>query len=146
MKSSKKSGGSAKLASTHSIQIVFVDSNGTKTNGPSIVPTQKTRRPRKLDDGSWSRDQTIRRFCRYLSREDNDGLEATIRALNRLDCWELAVDRLRAGPSPNIAKGRALLSFWLTFGLHSIPQGMREALPHLIDTFKYLLPPIGERI
>jgi hypothetical protein len=44
------------------------------------------------------------------------------------------------GPSPNIAKGCALLLFWNIYGLHSIPKGLREDLPHLVGVFKYLLP------
>jgi hypothetical protein len=98
-----------------------------------------------LDDKTWNEDQTVRGFCRYLQSGDSAGLEATIRALNRLDCWCRAVNRLMIGPSPNVAKGRALLSFWNNYGLHSIGRGLKEDLPHLIDAFKYLLPPyMGE--
>jgi hypothetical protein len=64
-----------------------------------------------------------------------------MRALDRLDCWPLAVDQLLVGRSPNIVKGCALLSFWNNYGLYSIPQGLRENLPHLVDAFKHLLPP-----
>lgn len=64
-----------------------------------------------------------------------------MRAMNRLNCWREAVDRLITGPSPNLAKGRALLSFWNTYGLYSIPSGLREDMPHLVDAFRYLLPP-----
>jgi hypothetical protein len=102
---------------------------------------QKPRRTRKLDDTDWNQDQTIRRFCLYLQTEDSAGLEAVVRALDRLDCWRRAVDQLMSGPSPNIAKGRALISFWYTYGLHSVGRGLREDLPHLVDAFKYLLSP-----
>jgi hypothetical protein len=134
----------AKLA-THApgkqIQIVSVDPNGTTTEGPLIVLPQKPRQMRKLDDATWNQDQTIRRFCRYLQNDDSAGLKATFRALNRLDCWPRAVDQLMTGPSPNVKKGCALLSFWITYGLQSAPRGLRENLPHLVDAFKYLLPP-----
>lgn len=106
-----------------------------------MLPPKKPGRIRKLDDGAWNQDQTIRRFCKYLQREDSTGLEATIRALNRLDCWTMAVDQLMTGPSPSEAKGRALLSFWNTFGLHSIGRGLRQDLHHIVDAFKYLLTP-----
>ena|SRR5664280_1341023 len=139
-KRTRRNGGSAKLAAQPSIQIVFVGQNGKTTNGPLIVTSQEPRRIRKLDDAAWNEDQTTRRFCRYLQSGDSTGLEATLRALNRLDCWCRAVDQLITGPSPNIAKGCALLSFWNTYGLHSIPKGLREDLPHLVDVFKYLLP------
>src|SRR5271157_3825312 len=83
------------------IQIVFVDSNGTKTNGPLIEIPQTRVRKRKLDDTAWNQDQTVRRFCKYLQNGDSAGLEAVVRALNRLDCWRQAVDQLMIGPSPN---------------------------------------------
>ncbi len=35
----------------------------------------------------------------------------------------------------------ALLSFWLTYGLHSIPRALKENLVHLVDVFAHLLPP-----
>jgi hypothetical protein len=95
---------------------------------------------RKLEDAAWNRNQTIRRFCRYLQNGDSTGLEATLRALNQLDCWRQAVGQLMTGPSPNITKGCALLSFWNTYGSHSIPSGLRKDLPRLVDALKYLLP------
>jgi len=124
------------------IQIVFVGTNGETTKGPSLIlPPPTSRRMRKVGDETWSQDQTVRRFCRYLQRQDSTGLEAAIRALNRLDCWRRAIDQLLVGPSPNETKGRALLSFWNTYGLHSIGRGLKADLPRIIDAFKYLLPP-----
>jgi hypothetical protein len=64
-----------------------------------------------------------------------------MRALDRLHCWREAVDQLMTGPSPNKAKGCALLSFWNTYGFHSIPRGLGNDLPHVVDALKYLLPP-----
>ncbi len=64
-----------------------------------------------------------------------------MRAFDRLHCWRQAVAELMTGPSPNVAKGCALLSFWNTYGLHSVGRGLRDDLPHLVDAFKYLLPP-----
>lgn len=40
-KNTRRNAGNAKLATPPSIQIVFVDPNGTKTNGPSIVLPKK---------------------------------------------------------------------------------------------------------
>src|SRR5271157_1198533 len=137
----KRSCGSANQATPHSIQIVFVDPNGTTTNGPLMDTPQKQGRTRTLDDAAWNQGQTIRRFCRYLQSEDSAGLEAAARAMNRLDCWRSAVDQLKTGPSPNIVKGRALLSFWNEYGLYSVGRGMKGDLPQIIDAFKYLLPP-----
>ena len=140
-KNTRRTDDSAKLATPFSIQIAFVDPNGKSTKGPLIVPPRKPVRIQKLDDTVWNQDQAIRRFCRYFHSGRSTDLEATLRALNRLNCWREAVDQLMTGPSPNIAKGCALLSFWNTYGLHSIPRGLSEDLPHLVDAFKYFLPP-----
>lgn len=145
IKDAKWSDDSANLAGPHSFQVVFVDTNGTKTNGPLIEMSQKPERRRKLDDAAWSRDQTIHLFCKHLQSEDCDGLEAAMRAMSRLDCWCSAIDALRAGPSPNIERGLSLLSFWNDYGAYSVGRGLKEGLSHLVDTFKYLLPPyLGE--
>jgi hypothetical protein len=123
------------------IQVVFVDQNGRTTDGPLIELHQKQGRVRKLDDRVWNQEQTIRRFNLYLESADTAGPESVLRALNRLDCWRVAIDQLMTGPSPNVKKGKALLSFWNTYGLHSIGRGLKHELPHLIDAFRYLLPP-----
>ena len=123
------------------IQIMFVDKDGTSTNGPLLTPPLQAAKRRKLDDEKWSREQTIRRFRQFLRSQDRDGLEATIRALNRHDCWRTALDSLKQGPSPNREMGEALLSFWFTYGLYSIPMAMKENLPQLVDAFRYFLPP-----
>jgi hypothetical protein len=94
-----------------------------------------------FDDKAWDKNQCIHEFCGFLERRNSHGLEAAMRALNRLNCWREAISQLMIGPSPNLAKGLALLSFWYTYGLHSVGRGLREDLPHLVDAFKYLLPP-----
>jgi hypothetical protein len=132
---------SANPAAPPSIHMVFVDSNGMTTNGALIEILQEPERKRKLDHAAWNQEQTIRRFCRYLQSEDSAGLEAAVLALNRLDCWRSAVNQLMAGPSPNRMTGCALLSFWNTYGLYSVGRGLRGDLPHLVDAFRYLLPP-----
>lgn len=125
---------------TSRIRVRFGDGK-SDVKEPIEVLCQEPGTPRQYDDADWNQDQTIRRFCKYLQSRNDTGLEAVVRALNRHDCWCRAVDRLRIGPSPNLAKGRALLSFWYTYGLHSIGRGLRDDLPHLVDAFKYLLPP-----
>ncbi len=138
-KKKKKSGSGANPLTSPSVQIVFVDTDGKRTNGPLIEPCQKP--IRKLNDADWNQIQTVERFHKYLQTGDSDGLDATVKALNRHNCWRAAIDGLVTGPSPNRPKGIALLSFWKTYGLHSIPRGMTEDLHCLIDAFKYLLPP-----
>ena len=137
----KRDGARAQGATPPNIQVVFVDPNGTTTSGPLIVLPQKSVRRPTFNDAAWTQDQTISRFYKYLRNGNGAGLEATVRALNRLDCWPQAVDQLMTGYSPNIPTGRALLSFWNTYGLYSIPRGLRENMPLLVDAFRYLLPP-----
>jgi hypothetical protein len=122
------------------IQIVFVGANGKSTNGPLIVPPTKIRKLPELKDEVWTRDQAIRRFQMYLRKPQKDGLEAAMRALTRHDCWRAALDKLRNGPGPDPAMAAALLSFWFTYGLHSIPRALKENLVHLVDVFAHLLP------
>lgn len=130
-----------KVSASPDIQIMFGDPNGMSVKGPLVEMSQAPKQRRKYDDATWNQDQTIRRFCRYLQSRNDAGLDASIRALNRLDCWRRAVDQLQIGPSPNLGKGLALLSFWNTYGLHSVGRGLRDDLPHLIDALKYFLPP-----
>jgi len=92
-----------------------------------------------MSDGT--RPKTICEFATYLELRDRDGIEASIRAMNRLDCWCEAIDGLIVGPRPNVKRGRALLSFWNDYGLHSVPSGLRENLFHFVDALRYLLPP-----
>lgn len=122
------------------IQIRFVDPDGNTTDGPLIVPS-KDRPIRQLDDTTWNKDQTVQRFHEFLQNRDTDGLKAAMRALSRNDCWCEALGRLKTGSSPNNELGQALLSFWMTFGAYSIPRALKEDLVHLVDAFRFLLPP-----
>ncbi|WP_150133275.1 hypothetical protein [Granulicella sibirica] len=61
--------------------------------------------------------------------------------MNRLRCWAAAVEQFAVGPSPEVDKGNALLFFWFTYGLWSIPRGLKGDLPCLVDAFRHLLPP-----
>jgi hypothetical protein len=124
-----------------SFQIQFVGPDGTTTKGPLLVPSDGPARVRAFGEERWDQAQTVRRFAGYLERRDRDGLEASIRAMNRLDCWCEAIGGLTVGPRPNVVKGRALLSFWNDYGLHSVPRGLRENLFHFVDALTYLLPP-----
>jgi hypothetical protein len=92
---------------------------------------------------TWIHDrrEILRRFPEILLRADRDELEAIIRALNQHDCWHEAVGNLCTGASPNKEMGDALISFWYTYGLWSIPRGLKENIFLLADAFKYLMPP-----
>ena len=64
-----------------------------------------------------------------------------MRAMNRLSCWAAAIEQFAVGPSPDVERGNASLSFWFTYGLWSIPRGLKGDLPCLVDAFRHLLPP-----
>ena len=97
---------------------------------------------RKLNDAAWTQDQAIRKVRRCLQSGDDDGLRVMMRAFNRFHCWREAIDKLKTGPSPNKAKGGALISFWNDlWHVQYSRRGLGDDLPHLVDAFKYLLPP-----
>jgi len=93
----------------------------------------------QFDDKAWDQNQCIREFHRFLQSRDNDGLEAAMRALDRLNCWREALSHLMTGASPNEVVGRALLWFWISYGFH-IASSLKGDLV-LVDAFKHLLPP-----
>jgi hypothetical protein len=88
---------------------------------------------------AWDKDQCIHEFRRLLEHRDSQGLEAAMRALDRLGCWREALSRLTTGTSPNEVVGRALLWFWISYGFH-VGSSLKGD-PILVDVFKYLLPP-----
>ncbi|HLJ87089.1 MAG TPA: hypothetical protein VKZ53_09710 [Candidatus Angelobacter sp.] len=123
------------------IQVIFVDPQGTKSNGSLLTLSSNYRKIRALNDAKWDKPQTLKRFIESLQSRDKDGLEAAIRALNRHNYWRESLAQLRTVQNRNGQLGNALLSFWITYGSYSIPRALKEDLVHLIDTFKFLLPP-----
>ena len=118
------------------------DSDGTETNGPVIEVPSSTgkRRLRRFDHAQWTKNEALVRFKRYLFRQDANGLEAAMRALDRLNCWSDALRQLRLN-RPAEKHGQILVSFWIQHGLSSIPMGLRDDLPDLIDTMRRFLKP-----
>ena len=125
------------------IQINWVDPDGNCQIPPTSfnTPPPRSKSDRKLNHESWSGDESIRRFCRYVQSNDDAGLSASFQALDRLKCWPEALDALKKGRRPNVEKGKKMLSLWNTYGLHSIPTQLRNDLPRLVDLLDYLLPP-----
>jgi len=63
-----------------------------------------------------------------------------MRALDRLNCWREALSQLiTSTTSPNETMGRALLSFWISYGFHIAPALKGDLI--LVDAFKHLVPP-----
>jgi hypothetical protein len=119
------------------IRVMFRGPNGEMTEGPEIVPSEEP--PRQFDDKASDKNQCIHEFRGFLERRDSHGLEAAMRALDRLNCWREAFSQLMTGTSPNEAVGRALLSFWISYGFHIASSLQGDLI--LVDAFKYLLPP-----
>jgi hypothetical protein len=122
-------------------QIVFVAQNGEKTNGPLIESPKDPGPVCELNHETWTKDLTCDKFVEFLQNGGAGGPEAMIRALNRHNCWCEALARLKTGQSPNQKLGCFLVSFWITYGISSIPKALKENLVELIEAFKFLLPP-----
>jgi len=131
------------LKNEFKIQVVYAGADGTQTNGPLIVvPKSKRRRLRKFNDAEWTTSQATARFKRYLFRNDVVGLQAAMRALDRLDCWVAAVRQLQLR-RPTNKHACILVDFWIQHGLSSIPMGLRDNMPDLIDAFRRIVTPYG---
>jgi hypothetical protein len=93
-------------------------------------------------ENSWDEARCLEEFAAYFRREsdDRDGIEAVRDAMNHLDCWPQCVAQLSCWPHPDAALATALMSFWNTYGLWSIPRGLRENLPIFVDALKCHLP------
>jgi len=84
---------------------------------------------------------TIERFCTDLEHPNHDNTIAIIRALNRHKCWPAGIREFVERPGERSKKAHALLSFWFTYGLHSIPRSLKKDLYIFTDAFKSLFPP-----
>lgn len=120
------------------VQIVFVDSDGTTTNGPRIVPQKPGR---KLNHSEWDEAKAVQRFCWYLSRQDMVGVEAAVDALLRLNRLGKAFTDCERGRTPNETKVKTLLNLWNSHGLWRIPRELKDSLYLFIDAIRYFAPP-----
>ena len=129
----------------------FVIKDGAKTKSRHPTMTSQNRRHLR-SKGTWesrTRDDSeigtvrdaIRRFREDVVTGDHHRLEETMRAVGRLECWAQATAHFSDGPEPDTEKAGVLLSFWFTYGLQSIPAGLKEDLVCLVDAFRKLLPP-----
>ena len=118
------------------IQIIFVSPNGDTENGPLLKLSDEP--PRVFDDAVWDCTRCISEFLKFIKAEDNDGLEAAMRAMDRLNCWHDAFECLMAEDNSGFDIGKALRAFWVTYGFH-IADSMK-ADPILLDAMRALLP------
>ena len=120
------------------LQINFVTDTGATTKLISL-PVQKIRR--KLDHTEWDRDESVRKFLWYLSRGDDEGLEASTEALIRLDRLGDALKNCLKGLTPNLRKLKTLLYLWNNRGLWTLPKALKEDLCLFTDVIRYFAPP-----
>jgi hypothetical protein len=106
-----------------------------------------SKRERKLDHTEWERDESIRKFLWYLSRCDNQGLDAATNALIRLDCLGDALKDCLKGPRPNRGKLETLLHLWNGRGMSAVPRALKEDLRLFTDAIRYFAPPyVGDEL
>jgi hypothetical protein len=93
-------------------QIIFVSPNGKEKLGPLIVP-KGDQAPPKFDEDNSDHDRCARELPRLIRREDGYGVEAAMRAMDRLDCWQDSFRRLMDLAAPGGEFGQGLLRFWV---------------------------------
>lgn len=122
------------------IHISFIDRDGNQTSERILTIDQK-KMNRKLDHENWDGDTAVKRFLWYLGRNDQDGLDASYKALKRLGCFDKALRACLQGVSPNKKKAANLLLLWNNYGLHSLPRTLGDDLPIIVDAIKHFAPP-----
>lgn len=121
-------------------QINFVRPDGEVTPGPPLIlpaPRSVVSVP-EPDGNTWDRDRSIREFFASLHGEDEShhNIEATMRALNRHDCWYDALAQFLAIDADERLGERLLHSFWITYGYWSVPRGLKGKLPLFVDVLR----------
>jgi hypothetical protein len=106
----------ATLSDLPSIQIVIVSPNGEEELGPLIIP--KHRPLSQYNEQTWDRERCAEELPWFIRGKDGDGIQATMRAMDRLDCWRACLDHLIGLPTPDADLGEGLLWFWVSYGFH----------------------------
>jgi hypothetical protein len=129
------------LSDPVTIRVVFVGPDGTKEVGPSFTLPPISEPTAAPDDREWDKAKCLSSFPNLL-RGTGD-LKACLRAMDRLDCWKDCISQLSYGARPDLALGKSLLLFWETYGLYSIPDGLKDNLPVFVDALRRHLPAYG---
>jgi hypothetical protein len=119
------------------IQIVFRDPDGQKTKGP--VFRLSGQRARQWHDDAWDKDDCIQQLRESLHARESDGVQAAMRAMDRLQCWPEAIRELISGP-PDELLGNRLLWWWVSYGFH-VGASLGRDLVLFVDGLKRFLPP-----
>ena len=128
-----------------SIQWIFVSPNGEQTEGPLRVIDNTHPPPLQFDEDTWDEDRSASELHRLLREKDNRGIEATMRAMDRLDCWRPCLESLMRIPTPDPELCESLLWFWVVYGFHIATSIKGDSI--FIDALRRFAPPYnGGRI
>lgn len=119
------------------MQIVIVSPNGEEELGPLIV--SKDRPLPQYNEQTWDGGRCTEELPRFLRSKDGGGIEATMRAMDRLDCWRACLDHLIGLPTPDAELGEGLLWFWVTYGFHIASSLKSDTI--FIDGVRRFVPP-----
>jgi hypothetical protein len=122
----------------NSIQTIFVSPNGERSAGPVVV-INDAGPPEQFEEDCWDQERCAEEFHRHLRKKAAHGLEATMRAMDRLDCWLSCFDRLLNLSTPDAELGESLLRFWVTYGFHI--EGSLKGNPIFVDALRRFVPP-----
>jgi hypothetical protein len=121
------------------IQIVGVDAAGRIAGETIVEEILVTAAQGKKTRRRWTKARCVREFADRL-RNGRD-IRAVVEAAHRLGCWREAIAQFTHGPSLDAPLGKALLDFWMEFGLWSIPRGLKNDLPIFAEALRHALPP-----
>ena len=85
--------------------------------------------------------QIVQLFPEIIQNDNSPAWELLKRSLNRHKCWREAIEQLLLQTGPDTQLGQAFLNFWFTYGAYSIPKGLKDDLPVVVDVFRHLMPP-----
>jgi hypothetical protein len=125
------------LSDLSSIQIVWISPNGEEELGPLIVP--KDQPLTQYNEQTWDGGRCAEELPRFLRSKDGGGIEATMRAMDRLDCWRACLDHLIGLPTPDAELGEGLLWFWVTYGFRIASSLKSDTI--FIDVVRRFVPP-----
>jgi hypothetical protein len=90
-------------------------------------------------ENTWDEARCMRELASHLRRGCGDG-NIIKDAINRRNCWYVCIAQFTRKRRSN-RLGAALLEFWTTYGLWSIPQGLKNHIGVFADALRYHLPP-----
>jgi hypothetical protein len=96
-------------------------------------------RAKQFGEHAWDRERCTEELHRLVRLKDSRGVEAAMRAMDRLDCWRDPLHHLMSLPTPDAELGEGLLWFWVTYGFH-ISESLRGDRI-FVDALRRFVPP-----